>query len=292
MSETRSAESATSKDGDQVEELRAQLELVQSENERLRTEYRRAKQVGYRRTALGLGIVGIVAVLGGVLFPAAREVLFVLGAIGVFGGVLTRYLTPGRFVAAETGERVYAAQAETLGALSGQLGLEETAVYVPIDGEPPARLFIPQHAEYSIPDQSTLQQPLVLGKQTDERGASLVPTGGTLFREFEQSLTGSLGDDPSTVAEQVADSLVEGFELAETTDLSIDAAAGRVTVAVEGAVYSDSAALDNPLGSLLAVGLAEALSHPVELETTTSGDELVLTCRWETEATPVDDASK
>jgi hypothetical protein len=101
-----------------------------------------------------------------------------------------------------------------------------------------------------------------------------------------------LGDDPSTVAEQVADSLVEGFELAETTDLSIDAAAGRVTVAVEGAVYSDSAALDNPLGSLLAVGLAEALSHPVELETTTSGDELVLTCRWETEATPVDDASK
>jgi len=280
MSEQAATNGPSGEAADRVEELRAQLELLQRENERLRAEYRRAKQVGYRRTAMGLGAIGVVAVLGGVLFPAQRDVLLVLGAIGVFGAVLTRYLTPERFVAAETGERVYAAQADTLGALVGQLGLEQSRVYVPVGGDPPARLFVPQHAEYTVPDETALQQPLVVGEREDERGASFVPTGGRLFREFERSLTGSLGDDAATVVEQVADALVEGFELARTTELSVDDA-GRATMAVEGAIYSDAGAPDNPLGSLLAVALAEALSEPVQLETTENGDELVLTCRWE-----------
>ena len=272
-------------DADRVEDLHAQIDLLRAENERLREEYSRARQASYRRTAIGLGVVGAVAVLGGVLFPAAREVLFVLGAIGVFGGVLTRYLTPERFVAAETGERVYAAGAETLTDLTGQLGLEPTYVYVPVDGEPTARLFVPQHSEYEIPDETALERPLVVGDRDDERGASFVPTGAMLFREFERSLTGSLGTEPRAVAEQVADALVEGFELARTADVAVDAADGRATLALEGAVYGDADAVDNPLGSLLAVALAESLGQPVRLETVRTDDELVVTCRWEAEAT-------
>lgn len=284
MSETRSQDEEVGGDkqvSERIEDLRAQVDLLRSENQRLREEYTRARQASYRRTALGLGVVGAIAVAGGLLFPAAREVLFVLGAIGIFGAVLTRYLTPERFVAAETGERIYAAQADTLGDLTGQLGLEPTSVYVPVEGEPPARLFIPQHSEYEIPDEAALERPLVVGDHDAERGASFVPTGGTLFRAFERSLTGSLGSDPRTVAEQVADALVEGFELARTVEVSVDKEAGRVTIALTGAVYADADALDNPLGSLLAVALAEAIGQPVRLKPTRSDDELVLTCYWD-----------
>lgn len=283
MSETRSEEADAPTDGEseRIEDLHAQLDLLSSENERLRKEYSRARQASYRRTSLGLGAVGVGAVLSGLLFPAVRDVLFVLGAIGVFGAVLTRYLTPERFVAAETGERIYAAQAETLSDLTGQLGLNETYVYVPVEGPPPVRLYIPQHAEYSIPDEEALDRPLVIGERADERGASFVPTGATLFRAFERSLTGSLGSTPSTVVDQVADALVENFELARTAESSIDPDEGRATLVLTEAVYADTDTLDNPLGSLLAVGLAESLAVPVRLETNRSEEGLVVTCRWD-----------
>lgn len=294
MAEAESADEqsddAERTDAERAEDLRAQVDLLRAENRRLREEYRRARQAGYRRTAIGLGGVGAVAVLAGLLFPAAREVLFVLGAIGVFGGVLTRYLTPGRFVAAETGERVYAAHADTLGALLEQLGLDDTHEYVPVAGEPPARLFVPQHREHDRPDDDALEHPLVVGDRGDERGVSIVPAGGTLFREFESSLAGSLGSDPGTVVEQVADALVEGFELARTVDPDVDTAGGRATLSIGGAVYDDADLPDNPLGSLLAVALAEALSTPVRLETGRSGEELVVTCRWD--ANSVDEESE
>lgn len=283
MSETLLGDGAEpgAEDADRIEDLRAQVDLLRTENDRLRNEYSRARQASYRRTSLGLGAVGLAALLGGLLFPAVRDVLFVLGAIGVFGAVLTRYLTPERFVAAETGERIYAAQAETLGDLTGQLGLEETYVYVPVDGTPTSRLFVPQHAEYTIPDEEALERPLVVGDQSEERGASVVPTGATLFREFERSLTGSLGSTPATVVDQVADALVENFELARTADSSVDAEDGRATLVLSEAVYADAEAPDNPLGSLLAVALAESLSEPVRLETTRTEEGLVVTCRWE-----------
>lgn len=280
MSETASADGERTAD-DQIEELRAQVELLQAENDRLRAEYRRARQSSYRRTAVGLGVVGGVAVLGAVLFPAARDVLVVLGAIGLFGAVLTRYLTPERFVSAEIGERVYAAQAETFHALAGQLGLTDISVYVPIDGTPPARLFVPQQQEFVIPDRDALEQPLVVDGDAATRGVSLVPTGGSLFREFERSLVGSLAEDPKTVTEQVTDALVEGFELATAADPSVAADAGRVTVELSGSVYDDPSLPDNPLGSLLAVALARTLSQPVRLETVTGEDGLVVTCRWD-----------
>lgn len=291
MSEKEPGDVGTDAERERIEDLHAQVDMLRTENERLRTEYSRARQAGYRRTALGLGAVGVVALLGGLLFPAVRDVMFVLGAIGVFGAVLTRYLTPERFVAAETGERIYAAQAETLGDLAGQLGLEETYVYVPVEGTPPTRLFVPQHAEYTLPDAAALERPLVVGEQSTERGASFVPTGATLFREFERSLTGSLGSTPATVVEQVGDALVEGFELARTADSSVDPDEGRATLVLSEAVYADADAPDNPLGSLLAVALAESLSTPVRLETDRTEEGLFVTGRWESDESPASDGA-
>lgn len=285
MSETATTPEEESRPAEErVEDLRAQVELLQAENDRLRAEYRRARQTSYRRTAAGLGVVGALALVGAALFPTVREVLVVLGGIGLFGAVLTRYLTPERFVSAETGERIYAAHAESLDALEGQLGLEERHVYVPIDGMPPARLFVPQQQEYSIPDRDALEQPLVVGEDGTDRGASFIPTGGTLFREFERSLTGSVASTPTGVTEQVADALVEGFELATAADSSVDADAGRVTVEFTESVYGDADLPDNPLGSLLAVALSQSLGCPVRLETARTEAGLVVTCRWEAEA--------
>lgn len=92
-------------------EQTARAELLAEENRRLRAEYARTQQTRYRRTAYGLAALGVLAVLGGLLFPNARGVLFALGGTGLFGGLLTLYLTPGQFVAADVGERVYAAMA-------------------------------------------------------------------------------------------------------------------------------------------------------------------------------------
>ena len=263
--------------------LRARLDLLRVENERLRREYVRARRASYRRASVGLAVVGLVAVLGGALFPAYAETLFVLGAIGIFGAVLTRYLTPERFVAAETGERIYAALARTAEDLVGQLGLQETRVYVPIAGTPPARLFVPQRADYRIPDAEALDRPLVVGIDDAERGASFAPTGGALFREFERRLTGSLAESPVAVTEQVGEALVEGFELADSAETDVDADAGRASLVVQGSAYGGADRFDNPLGSLLAVALARSLDTPVELELTATGDDgLTATCRWDT----------
>lgn len=263
--------------------LRAQVAVLKEENHRLRREYARARRVSYRRTARGLGVIGGIALAGAVLFPAVRVVLLVLGAIGLFGGVLTYYLTPERFVAATTGERIYASLDDTLAAVSAQLELTDEHVYVPVDGDPAVRLFVPAHQRYTIPDAQTLRDPLVVGDTDRERGIAVIPTGAYLFDEFERTLTGPFGEDAGTAAAQLADGLVESFELAAVADPDVDAADGRVTVAIEDSVYGGSEHFDNPLASFLAVGLAQAVQAPVSTVVHDEGSDgtVTVTCRWE-----------
>lgn len=263
--------------------LRAQIAVLEEQNRRLRREYARSRRVSYRRTARGLGVIGGVAVVGAALLPAVREVLLVLGAIGLFGAVLTYYLTPGRFVAAETGERIYATLDDTIAALATQLDLTEERVYVPVDGMPPVRLFIPVHERYEVPDQAALADPLVVDDTDSRRGLAIVPGGAYLFEEFERTLTGQFGADARTATTQLGDGLVEGFELAEAVETTVNAGDGRVTVGIEGSVYGGAERFENPLASFVAVGLAHALETPVR--TTVQSDEtpgsLTVTCHWE-----------
>jgi hypothetical protein len=269
--------------------LRAQIALLEAENDRLRREYARARRTSYRRTARGLGAVGVVAVVGAIVFPAVREVLLVLGTIGLFGGILTYYLTPERFVAAATGERIYAALDDTLRALADQLDLADEHVYVPVDGDPSTRLFVPAHEQHAIPDEDALRGPLVVTEDDRERGLSVVPTGAYLFGEFERTLTGSFGDDPTTAVEQLTDGLVEGFELVDAAEFEVDAAGGRVTVEVEGSVYGAGERFDTPVASFLAVGVARAVETSVRTVVhtdSTTGDDpgsFTVTCQFEDE---------
>ncbi|WP_276257985.1 hypothetical protein [Haloglomus litoreum] len=246
--------------------LAAQLDLLQEENRRLREEYARARQQHYRRTALGLALVGAVAAGAGVLFPGARTVLFALGATGLFGALLTYYLTPERFISASVGEAVYSTLATNSSALLADLGLADP-VYVPRGASDDVRLFVSQadaDDETALPDDTDLEPGFVITDGT--RGLALAPTGDALFDEFERSLTGPLADAPSALAEQLADGLVEQFELVDGTD--VDASHERVTVGISGSAYGDVGRFDHPVASFLAAGFARGFEVATTAEVT------------------------
>jgi hypothetical protein len=263
-----------------LERTAARAELLAEENHRLRNEYARARQSRYRRAALGLGAIGLFAVAAGLVFPASREVLFALGATGLFGGLLTHYLTPGQFVAASVGERVYAAWAANGAAIAAELGLREERVYLPDAGTETARLYVPLHAAYDAP--TDLEGPIAL--EEGERGLVLTPTGATLFEEFRRALPGDLASRPGPLAAQLCDALVEQFELADRADPDVDAADGRVTVAISGSAFGAVDRFDHPIGSFVAVGLAVGLERDVRLEVEPGDDraDWLVTCRFET----------
>lgn len=269
-----------------AEELRAQVELLEAENRALREERARRHRTRYRRSAAGLAAVGLAAAVAALVFPGARDVLFALAATGLFGGLLTYYLSPERFIAADVGAAAYEAHADAVAAVADELGLADARVYVPREGETdPARLFLPQHADYAVPDDADLASAFVVTDDPAERGVSLPPTGVPLLRELRRGLSGPLADEPGPLVDQLADGLVEAFELAERATPDVEA--GRVTVAVAGAAFGDVARIDHPVPSLLAVGLAVGLDRPVVVETAPGGDDradALVTCRWSTSA--------
>jgi hypothetical protein len=271
------------------EKQQLQLELLREENERLRRSYTLARRSSYRQSALGLAAIGVLTIAGGVLFPAAREVLLALGGTGLFGAVLTYYLTPERFIAADVGTAVYGAMADTEGAIVDDLGLTEQTVYVPTEtANPEAWLFVPQHVEYRIPDDDALASPFVVGDEASERGVSIRPTGSPLVREFDTVRTGDPSDDPVAAVDQLADAVTEQFELAEGLDADITTDERRATVAVTGSTFGAVDRFDHPIPSVLAVGLATTLDAPVVAETTVAENEradYLVTLRW------VDDAA-
>lgn len=289
------------KDGQDTEvdsDVQAQLELLTEENRRLREQSRRLRQSQYRRTALGLGALGLLAGAGSALFPAVREVLLALTGIGLFSAVLVYFLTPERFVAASIGESVYGAHARNAKALVGDLGLKDIRVYVPV-GDRETRLFIPQHVDYRVPDDDDLGGVIVVPDDERQRGVSLHPTGNDLVAEFEQTVSGELADEPTEFARQLADALVEVFELAESASVSPTLSSdndtegirtspddsdveNRVTIGVVGRVYGDID-IDHPVASVVACGFAQQFGEPVVTDTISDSDsnfDTLLTVRW------------
>jgi hypothetical protein len=275
-------------------ELAARVDVLAEENRRLREEYARARRARHRRTALALLGVGALAGLGGLAFPDARTVLFALSGTGVFAGVLTYYLSPERFVSAGVGEGVYRALAANGVAIATDLGLQDDRLYVPTDGptaDAPARLFVPQHAEYDVPDRAALDGPFVVTDAERSRGVALSPTGGPLFDEFERALSGDLRDEPAALAAQLADGLTEQFELVERTRTAGEGTDGRLSVGVAGGAYDPVDRFDHPVPSFLGVGLAVGLDRPVAVETTPAEDDRVdvlVTCSWDEERAPAE----
>lgn len=267
------------------ETLRTELAVLREENERLRTAYAAATRARHRRTALGFAVLGIVSIAAAVVLPDAREVLLALGGTGLFAGLLVVYLSPERFVAASVGREVYGAMADNEGDLVTELGLTDDRIYVPLDGSDRVRLFVPQHAEYELPPRDELTELLVVPDNDAARGVSLRPTGAPLVEEYERSAPGDLTDHPETLAEGLAEALVEQFEVLDS--VSVDAGTGRVTMAVTESAFGPAIGFDHPVGSVLAVGLAHTLQVPIECSVRASADaraDWQVTCRWDEDA--------
>lgn len=248
------------------EDLRSQLELLAEENRQLRDSYTRAKQTQYRRTAVGLVVLGCLGVVGGLLVTGASTVLFVLGAIGLFSGLLTYYLTPERFVSADVGQAVYSELAANEAALVDELGLSDRRIYVPATTDQGSvRLYVPQDDAASVPDRDHLDRTVVVTDDGD-RGVALDPAGRRLFQSFSESLTGELAAEPAAAADQLIDSLRNQFELIESASVDAAAESDRLVLAVNSSVYGPLTTFDHPVVSLVAIGVAEASQHPVSVD--------------------------
>lgn len=261
-----------------AERADARAQRLAEENRRLRTEYASAHRTGFRRAAFGFAVLGITAALAGVVLETAQNVLFALGGTGVFAAILIYYLVPGQFVAAGTGERVYAPLADTMAAIATELGLRKERLYVPSsENDLPVYLYIPADTDHEIP--SPNRGPIVTGE--DDHGLVLQPTGGALFREFRYALSDGLARTPDRLAAQLADGIVEQFELAAVADP--DGTDGRVTVGIVDSAFGDVDRLDHPIASFFACGLAVGLEQPVSLEVADGGSryDWLVTCRWE-----------
>jgi len=266
------------------EELAGELKVLAEENRRLRAEYARARRMRHRRSAFGLVALGILAALTGVMLPDARTVLFALAGTGLFTGVLTYYLTPERFLAAAIGRDIYTSLADNEAAVVTELGLQDTAVYVPSERSrpPPAWLFVPHRSDYEVPDDDALSALFVVTETERARGVSFHPSGAPLHEEFDRALADDLATEPAALADQLVDGLVEQFELAESASIDVDPEGDRVSIGVTGSAYGELDRFDHPIESFLGVGFARGRGVPVTVETTPADDraDTLVTCRW------------
>jgi len=261
MSETRERPDRVEDEGRDVERS-----LLRAENERLRRELERSTRTTYRRTAVALLAVGLLSAVAGLLVPAAREVLVVVGAIGVFGGVLTWYLTPDRVLAASVTASVFDAHADTVAAIRDELGLREDPVYVPDDERVGgAVLFLPLHADYELPE--GFDRAFVAAGEERARGVALRPSAAALAGALERSVTGKL--DPGRLPAVVPEAVVEQFELADGADAEL--VDGTLTVEFEGLAVAGVDRPDHPVVSLTAVAAARAVDEPVRVEAADAG---------------------
>lgn len=250
-------------------ELLTQLELLEEENQTLYESYVRAKQTQYRRTAVGLGGLGTIAVIAGLIIPSAQTVLFTLAGVGLFGGILTVYLTPEQFIAADTGRDVYTTLASNEQALVTELGLTDHRVYLPTpDADRSASLFVPQTEEYTLPEPPLLTNTIVTPDTPSGNGVAFEPSGTRLFESFTQALSGGLGETPAALGTQLTEALTTQFELVETARAEADATTDALTVTVSGSAYGPVTRFNHPVVSFIAVGLAVGLECPVETTVT------------------------
>lgn len=261
MSATHPRDSHDSTEELDPEEIRTQLTVLREENERLRTEYARARRTAYRRTAIALAAVGVLAIATGGLLTGVREVLFVIGAIGIFGGVLTWYLTPERVLTVGVSESLYSALAANGTQIRDELGLQPTIVYTPVNNE--IRAFIPQHQEFELPE--TLEGVFRTGDDAS-RGVALTPSGEDLIAEFERTQTGTQPRSLQEAVVQFGDAIVEQFEIADAVTIAESTTEQRVVVSIDGTAFGPVTKFDHPVVSVIACGVARTQATPVTVD--------------------------
>lgn len=267
--------------------LAAEVELLAAENRRLKREAAARRQSHYRKTALRLGALGLLAGAGAAAFPESRTVLAALAGIGLFGAVLSYLVVPERFVSARTSERVYAAYAASAGEMTADLGLGGDPVYAPAktDGFADVRLYVPTRNGAALPATAALEDPFVVADEPDARGVTFTPVGAPLLAELREVALEPIPTEPAALGEYLAGALVDAFELAGDAHASADAGGESLTVAVVESAYGPVDRFDHPVVSLLATSVAAVLDVPVRVavERPTDREEWLVTLNWASE---------
>lgn len=269
--------------------LRTRVRRLEDENERLRRKYAAARERRYRDTATGLAAVGAVFGIAGLVVTSAQEVLFAIAAAGLFGAVLTRYLTPEQFVPLDMGVGIYTTMAENEAAVADQLGLSSTRLYLSTPRG--LRLFVPEVEAYDesvLDDPDELAAPLVVSDRAARSGLSVRPVAATLLDRFAEQHRGSLPSTPRDAVVTLGEGVTDALELAGGVEPDLDSAEGRVTFSLTDPLFGDVTRFDHPVASFLASGLARSLDTPVSVDvvvTERDGRETPLvTCRWNPDA--------
>lgn len=249
--------------------LEAEIEILHEENRRLRESYARAKRSTFRRTAVGFLLAGAVSLGGALLFPSLQTTFLAFAGTGVFAGIVTYYLTPERFVSASVSGTVFDTLATVEEHLVRELELQTEAVYVPTTSRPEtnARLFIPQHVEYTVPEPERLGELFITSEVEAEQGVSLPPTGDRLYSEFERAVSGGFESEPESMAAKLTAALSDQFELTDDSEIEINSERGHASISIDNPAFGEMHQLDHPIVSLLAVGFATGLGQPVTAKT-------------------------
>lgn len=235
----------------------------------------------HRRGVIALVILGTLGLAGGFMLPEARSVLFALGGIGIFGAVILQYLLPARFISAATSESIYTSYSTTCAELVAELQLHDERIYIPNTTEDaPTRLFVPAGTKSQIPVPGEAKSLFVYGEDNQFDGISVLPTGWSLYREFEKSIQPDIAEQPSQLAEQIADALTNHFGLVDKA--TTEGGLGYVAFTVIDTAYGPVDRFDHPVESFLAVTLASVLEVPVGV-TVTAGEgakSVRILCSW------------
>jgi len=190
-------------------------------------------------------------VLGGIGLPDVRAVLFVvrLDRAVRLGSAMTWYLTPERVVPIAVSESIYDAAATTLTGVRDELGLQSSTAYVPVGDQ--VRGFVPRHRDFDSPENA---MHVFVTDDDASRGFSFAPAGDRLAGGFERLRETQTPDNPLTAAEQLAETLVSHFEIADavTIDADTDVESSRLTVSVQNAAFGPLTRPDHPVVSALA----------------------------------------
>ncbi|AWB28553.1 hypothetical protein [Halococcoides cellulosivorans] len=218
-----------------------------------------------RAVTLGFVAVGVIAAAAAAAVPANRSVLIALAGTAWLGALLTRLVvrTPGH--PALVAESVHAAHASTIDRLAMELDLAGPAVYVPTGTD--VRLYVAR-TDGPLPDD--VSDALVT--DAGARGLSVAPVGAALLARLDDPRSAESTDER---IRRLTEAIVDRFELAGGIDVDRDGEC--VTVTVTDASIEDLGRRDHPIGSVLAVGLAEHLDRPVRVRV--EGDRVI--CSWD-----------
>lgn len=296
---SRSREEAVPDDmgsGDRSEfsraELSMQVDLLLEESYRLRSQLERERRQRDVRAAVGFGLLGVAAVGGGLLLPDVRATLLAIGATGLFAALFVAYLGSCSLVSEPIEEEVYAAAAANAGGLLEELELRGPEVYVPFDERTesqdvsaPVRLFVPQRADYSLPDEEVLRSTRIVADGTRTRGLVFVPTGGILLNRLREDRAEPLERErePLSIAKTLTRELVDHFELVRDTQVEETPDERRISIAVSGSRCGTVDRIDHPVSSFLGAGLATAMDQSVTVDVSVEDEraDFVVTCHWD-----------